>query len=126
MLQKLQALKVHEEELYAHQIVDEDVHSLYVQEWTGELPGGDWKATSRNVEVEDGLLTAELQKEDGSWAEALVDFVDGDEFTNDDGKFKKTKSGKPPPMPYIETPDPEKVCTVSAVLDSLMRCLAGS
>lgn len=125
MLEKLRNLKAHEEELYAHQVVDEDVHTLYVQEWTGELPGGSWQATSRNVEVEDGLLTAELQKIDGSWAEATADFIDGDEFSNDDGKFKKTKSGKPPPMSYIETPDPDKVCTAPAVFDILVRCIAG-
>lgn len=108
MLSKIKTLRKAGEELYAHQIVDEDVHSLFTA--PTELPGGDWQAKSRNVVAEDGLLTAELQKDDDTWVEATTDYGDGDEFTNDDGAFKMTKSGNPPPMTYMETPDPEKVC----------------
>ena len=41
--------------------------------------------------------------------ESTVEYGEGDEYTNNDGAFKMTKSGNPPPMTYIETPDPSKV-----------------
>lgn len=124
MLLKMRSLRKAEEELYAHQIVDEDVHTLFVAPTS--LPGGDWQTKSRNVVAEDGLLTAELQKDDDTWVEATTDYGEGDEFTNNDGEFKMTKSGNPPPMTYIETPDPEKVCAavvlnVSAIAVPMFR-----
>ena len=52
MLQKLQVLKGKEEQLYAHQIEDEDITTLFKTP-VEALPGGDWQATARNVEAVD-------------------------------------------------------------------------
>jgi hypothetical protein len=55
---------------------------------------GSWQATARNVAITEDLLTAELQKSDGSWVPAQVQYTDGSPFTNVDGFFVPSARGE--------------------------------
>ena len=56
------------------------------------LFGGSWRKSARGATVtESGLLTAELRKRDGSWAQAQLQYIEGAEHENIDGIFTLTQ-----------------------------------
>ena len=78
--------------------------SLRAESWRfcpAGVPGGSWAATARNVSAEGGRLTAELQKNDGSYVSAFVEYGEGDEFSNLDGEFKYAVAIAPSPFDFV-------------------------
>ena len=62
-----------------------------------DAPGGSYASTARNIVVEHGVLSAELQNMDQSWKKAEIAFRVGDEFGNQNGEFKlltRTKTSR--------------------------------
>eukprot|EP01012_Entosiphon_sulcatum_P034385 TRINITY_DN43611_c0_g1_i1.p1 TRINITY_DN43611_c0_g1~~TRINITY_DN43611_c0_g1_i1.p1 ORF type:complete len:466 (+),score=52.20 TRINITY_DN43611_c0_g1_i1:21-1418(+) len=51
------------------------------------LPSGPWLAAARDFSVKNGLLTAELQRDDGTWQVAQIQVTPGVPLRNSDGKF---------------------------------------
>lgn len=51
------------------------------------LPSGNWSLSSRNNELNDGVLSAELKKNDGTYTHSTIVVVDGCIVENNNGRF---------------------------------------
>ena len=56
------------------------------------MPGGSWKETAREYTYVNGVLKAELKNEKGEWKYSFIKCRLDQEVTNQNGKFKKTKT----------------------------------
>lgn len=55
-------------------------------------PAGNWSETALNIKFDDSILTADLQKKDGSYMRSSIVVLDGMILENDDGRFKILKN----------------------------------
>lgn len=59
--------------------------------YSNVLPAGNWMFTAKNISLENNILTAFLQKPDGTYSHSSIVVLEGYVVENDNGKFNIVK-----------------------------------